>query len=102
MPDSTLNAMLSQLRHSYTESLPAKLEAAKQAAETLDFAELARLGHQLKGSGRSYGFAEVSELGVRIEQAAHDRRYALLEPILIEFRELIQQISDVTASAEKP
>lgn len=102
MPDSTLNAMLSQLRRSYTESLPVKLDAMKQAAEKLDFAELARLGHQLKGSGRSYGLAEVSELGARIEQAAHDRRYALLDPILIEFRALIQHLSDATVPAEKP
>ena len=101
MPESNANTMLSQLRRSYAESLPAKFEALKHAVEQSDFAELVRLGHQLKGSGQSYGFAQVSELGARIEQAAHDRRHALLEPILIEFRDFIQHVSQLSEPAEK-
>ncbi|MDD5089068.1 MAG: Hpt domain-containing protein [bacterium] len=102
MPETTIDSMLSGLRRSYLEALPGKLETLKQAVATLDFAELIRIGHQLKGSGRSYGFAPISDLGARIEQAAYDRRQALLEPILIEFRELIQQLSEVSEPMEKP
>ncbi|PWU05889.1 MAG: hybrid sensor histidine kinase/response regulator [Terriglobia bacterium] len=35
-----------------------------------DFRQLARAGHNMKGSGASYGFAELSRLGDGIEQAA--------------------------------
>ncbi len=42
------------------------------------FEEIVRVGHQLKGSGASYGFPRLSEIGADIEAAA---RAGELEPI---------------------
>ena len=44
-----------------------RLHAALAAG---DFASARRLGHQMKGTGSPYGFAEVTPLGQAIEQAA--------------------------------
>jgi HPt (histidine-containing phosphotransfer) domain-containing protein len=44
------------------------------AIEESDYPAISRLGHQLKGSGTSYGFDEFSEIGSALERAAkkHD------------------------------
>ena len=39
-----------------------------------DFVSVARIGHDLKGSGRAYGFGRVSDLGARLEGAANARQ----------------------------
>ncbi|MBU0509643.1 Hpt domain-containing protein [bacterium] len=96
-----MNSALAELRNVYLQSLPEKLEALTRAVEQTDYGMFVRLGHQLKGSGRSYGFAEVSEIGARIEQVGVDRRQALLEPTLIEFRELIRKLLTHVAPTEK-
>jgi HPt (histidine-containing phosphotransfer) domain-containing protein len=38
-----------------------------------DFETIARLGHNMRGNGDSYGFPEVSALGARLEMAANTR-----------------------------
>lgn len=35
-----------------------------------DFAQVARIAHNLKGSGGGYGFMPITEMGAAIEQAA--------------------------------
>jgi HPt (histidine-containing phosphotransfer) domain-containing protein len=44
------------------------------AIEESDYPAMSTLGHQLKGSGTSYGFDEFSEIGSALERAAktHD------------------------------
>ena len=95
MPDSPVNSDLNELRRGYLSSLNEKLSVLKDAAATQDYAAVVRLGHQLKGSGRSYGFPEISELGRRIEQVGLDHRAALLESIIAEFRELKETLNSV-------
>ena len=36
-----------------------------------DYALIERLGHTMKGSGGGYGFNAISEIGERMEEAAH-------------------------------
>lgn len=36
-----------------------------------DFAEIQRLGHSMKGSGGGYGFDEITDIGMMIEEAAN-------------------------------
>jgi HPt (histidine-containing phosphotransfer) domain-containing protein len=43
---------------------------AREALDRRDFAWLATLGHNLHGSGRSFGFPPLSVLGAQIETAA--------------------------------
>jgi len=67
--------------------------AARAAADRGDFATIAKLGHQMKGDGGSYGFARVSEIGVALMDAARreDRDGA---------RNLADALSDYLARVE--
>ena len=38
-----------------------------------DFARLASLGHDLKGSGGGYGFPELTRLGAALEESANQK-----------------------------
>jgi CheY-like chemotaxis protein len=49
------------------------LDRLRTAIGAADFATISTLGHQLKGSGTTYGFEEFSEIGRAIERAAKSR-----------------------------
>jgi HPt (histidine-containing phosphotransfer) domain-containing protein len=42
----------------------------RQALDRGDYAIIARLGHNMRGNGRSYGFPDVATIGERMEAAA--------------------------------
>lgn len=46
--------------------------ALHQALREKDFETIRGIGHRMKGSGVSYGFDGISEIGLTIEQAARD------------------------------
>lgn len=55
--------------------VPGYLEEVREEARRIgdlvrqgDLAEAGRIGHQLKGSGAGYGFPQITELGMEIEQ----------------------------------
>jgi two-component system, NarL family, sensor histidine kinase BarA len=81
------------MRAGYLTSLSKKSEELAMALDVRDFATAYRLGHQIKGSGRSYGLPEGSELGCRIEEAGENRRMPTLEAAVIELKELIGRLS---------
>jgi HPt (histidine-containing phosphotransfer) domain-containing protein len=58
----------------YLKQRDLDLERLRMAIEESDYPAISRLGHQLKGSGTSYGFDEFSEIGSALEHAAktHD------------------------------
>ena len=47
-----------------------EVDTLRAAVGASDFEQLRQLGHRMKGVGNSYGFAHVSTLGKRIEDAA--------------------------------
>jgi HPt (histidine-containing phosphotransfer) domain-containing protein len=96
MSDSDSNAMLRDLREAYCRSLAAKLTQLSEALSARNLETVNRLGHQMKGSGRSYGFPDVSEIGARIEEAAGDRRVVALEAMLLELKDLIQRLEQTS------
>lgn len=100
--ESHANSIIEGLRASYVQSLEHKCAEFGDAVRARNFRNIARLGHQLKGSGKSYGFSQVSELGARMETAADDRRIVLLDPMVVEFQELIQQLHLPDVTSEQP
>ena len=58
----------------YLKQRDLDLEKLRMAIEESDYPAISTLGHQLKGSGTSYGFDEFSEIGSALERAAktHD------------------------------
>lgn len=57
--------------------IPGFLENQKRDAARIrdfigsdDYESIQRIGHSMKGSGGGYGFDEITDIGMRIEQAA--------------------------------
>ena len=55
-------------------------------------AEISRIGHNLKGSGLSYGFAEISRIGADMELAARNQDQAMLQQCCTELDEYVRRV----------
>jgi signal transduction histidine kinase/DNA-binding response OmpR family regulator len=56
----------------YLASKEKQIEEARASLASHDFAPIWRFGHNLKGTGRGYGFPVIEELGREIERAASE------------------------------
>ncbi len=56
----------------YLESKHKQIEAARDSLISGDFGTIRTFGHNLKGTGRGYGFPTIEELGQGIEKAADE------------------------------
>lgn len=65
-----VSADLADLVPGYLESVQSQLSQIQDHAKVGNLEQAARLAHNLKGTGRSYGFDMISESGLLIEQAA--------------------------------
>lgn len=54
----------------YLNSIEGRLTALRKFANSGELVAIKRIGHGLKGSGATYGIAEISEIGARLEKAA--------------------------------
>jgi HPt (histidine-containing phosphotransfer) domain-containing protein len=91
---------LQELRAAYLQSLPKKMTMIADSLAARDFKVIAGLAHQLKGSGLSYGFPAVSDLALRLEEAAENRRVPVIESLIIEFRDLTETLAHSAMTSE--
>ena len=68
--DSDPAPEFAELRAQYLDNRAAELKTLADALDCSDFAKLASAGHNLKGTGAAYGFAELTEIGKALETAA--------------------------------
>jgi HPt (histidine-containing phosphotransfer) domain-containing protein len=54
----------------YLASKEREIEEVRSALAARDFGPIRRFGHNLKGTGRGYGFPPIEEMGKEIERAA--------------------------------
>lgn len=59
-----------QLLCRYLERRRTELDDLHQALATRDFQLIARIGHNLRGSGSAYELVRISQIGGRLEEAA--------------------------------
>jgi HPt (histidine-containing phosphotransfer) domain-containing protein len=62
------------------------------AIERSDNDALRTIGHNMKGVGGGYGFAEITELGKRIETAAKNGDQAVLREQLNQYKEYLANV----------
>lgn len=83
MPDLNYTAVvdkdLADLIPVFLKNRSKELDTLRDALAHSDFAQLAQLGHRMKGVGNSYGFAPISDLGEQIEDAAAKKDAAGVE-----------------------
>ena len=66
--NSTLEQMMSELRAEYLASFPQKFTEIASHLEARDFLSLRNDFHKLKGTGKTYGIPEISELCAVVEK----------------------------------
>ena len=59
--------MMNQLKLEYLSAMPERLEKISTSLENKDWTSLIEEFHKLKGTGKTYGFPEVSQLGELVE-----------------------------------
>jgi HPt (histidine-containing phosphotransfer) domain-containing protein len=83
---------LAQVVRTFGQQLPVKLQAMQAALARNDMAEIAQLGHWLKGAGGTVGFDVFFEPAHEIEQHAAAGRRDALEAVLAQLQGLAQRI----------
>ena len=68
-----INCIDEGLRKEYLFRMDEKLSFLKQLLKEKDFDTIIRIGHQLEGSGASYGFPELSDIGSQIKSAGKEK-----------------------------
>ncbi len=67
------DAIEKELRQSYLDSFDDKLRLISVYVTEENYEELIAIGHKLSGSGKSYGFEDISVIGKRIETSAETK-----------------------------
>ncbi len=70
---ANIDADLKDLVPAYLSNRRADLQTAIDALRIRDYPRLERLGHNIRGTGASYGFDGMTEIGSRLEHAAIER-----------------------------
>lgn len=65
-----LNQILAELKVEYLASFPQKIQKLKALTQSKDWTQLAEEYHKLKGTGKTYGFPEVSTICEKLETLA--------------------------------
>lgn len=73
----------------YIERRKIDLEACLDSFDRHHYAEIEKIGHQLKGNGTTFGYPELSHLGKKLEEAAKLEDGDALGASLEEFSRLI-------------
>lgn len=76
----------------YLNKKQQELESVEQLLKDEDFAQIEVIGHRIKGSGASYGFPDLTELGFAMEMAARDKDNKAIQASLQKIRSYLSRI----------
>ena len=93
MTTSTKTNTLRKLQNIYVDTFSEKLATMRQYLAENDWTRIQRFGHQLKGSGKAYGFSDISDLGAKIETAADIQDGSAVRALQIELENVMMEIS---------
>lgn len=88
----TLDKELEPLMPRYFELQRAALDDLDRAVADGDAAKARLLGHRMKGTGTSYGFPNITELGAAIEHAALDGELEVVGGLGAEIRAFLDNV----------
>lgn len=74
-----------EARQKYLERRKQDIAASKEALLKQDYYFLERLGHQIKGNAITFGFDELTNIAVAIEQAAKAKNIPQLQELVNQF-----------------
>jgi signal transduction histidine kinase/CheY-like chemotaxis protein len=79
------------LRASYLHRRREEMKELKQLLEAGDFSRIVGIGHKLKGSGASYGLAEISVIGSELELAAQQANRLEVQTLITRLGQSIEK-----------
>ena len=83
----------------FLDELPKRLAQMQAAVDSADPTTLARLAHQLKGAGGSYGFPCLTDVAAQLEQLARGKlENASVDATLDELARLCQRLQAVPSA----
>lgn len=97
---------MDDLKQFYRSALNTRIEALETAATTMDadpagaLATIRRLAHSLRGSGTTYGYPEITEAAIRVEEAEPEDVPPLLRELVKTMKAVVAE-STRAAAAEK-
>jgi PAS domain S-box-containing protein len=86
---AVLDEGIAALVPKYIASKPKQIEEAQASLAVKDFEPIQRFGHNLKGTGRGYGFPPIEEMGRKLEKAAADQDEASISEQLENLRRFV-------------
>jgi PAS domain S-box-containing protein len=89
--NSAASEAIATLAPKYLASKAKQIEDACVYLAAQEFDPIQRFGHNLKGTGRGYGFPELEELGRAIEAAAVERDEKSIAAQLLELHRLVSE-----------
>jgi len=89
---------LGELVEMFVEELPNRVSTLQTHAQDQDWESLRRVAHQMKGSGGSYGFGDISTYAARLEASC--KQESKEQQILETLEELISLCSRIRAGTE--
>ena len=96
----TVDAMLEPIMDRYMELRMEELAQMEEAITAGDDETVRMLGHRLKGTGSSYGFERLTELGADLEDAGKVGDMQLAEKLAAEVRSYLENVDVVFEEKE--
>lgn len=89
---SSIDPAIQELVPNFLANRRRDIGLGRSALASANFGELRRIGHNLKGTGPTYGFPTLGTLGARIEKEAKEGNAELLEQSINELERLLSEL----------
>lgn len=76
----------------YLENRKNEIKKMLEALASSNFSKLYSMGHQIKGSGKGYGFDRLSELGAQLEESSKKKDESAINKDIAEIIEYLNSI----------
>ncbi len=87
-----LDTVLKSLREPYAKELPDKINHIRELCDNRQLEGLRQAAQKPRGSGRSYGFPEVSDISERLEEEADVTNWTEITNAVEELARLVQTL----------
>jgi len=87
----SMEDLLKNLQREYVQSLPEKISDIRKHIKSGSVETLETAFHKLKGTGKTYGIPEISELAATVEHICHEKP-AKACPVAAEALSILQDI----------
>jgi HPt (histidine-containing phosphotransfer) domain-containing protein len=87
-----ISAAIKHLIPGYLADISKMLDSAVVALEHQNFTKIKALGHNMFGSGGSYGFDMITEVGESLEQAGQERNEEQIRKCVDKLKDYLERV----------